>query len=62
MIRVMNQTTPHKTTTWNFRSLRYALAGILIGLGAASLTNCATTAGLGQDVQTAGEELEEAAY
>lgn len=48
------------THSW-LRTLRFALAGIALGFGAASLSHCSTAAGFGQDVQDVGEEIEDAA-
>lgn len=42
-------------------TIRFALAGIVLGLGTATLSHCSTTAGFGEDVQDLGEEIEDAA-
>jgi predicted small secreted protein len=42
-------------------SHRSRLIALLIGLLAAGLSSCATTRGFGQDVETVGEKIEDAA-
>jgi predicted small secreted protein len=44
------------------RLLMLSVFGILIYVLLFVLTSCATMAGLGEDIQKAGEEIEEAAY
>ena len=42
-------------------SYRTLLIAMLIGLLTAGFSSCATTRGLGQDVETVGEKIEDAA-